>query len=530
MKKLGPDEWFSIIAKKFSANRKLAFFTTIILGAIIHLQVYTNDINSPDSLWMTNYHGISGWEFSLGRWGLSLVSLLRGSAVSSVITTSIALILMGLTAIVLVELFGIKNKISIVMVSSLLAVAPTFATNLTYQYCADSYTLAMFLSSLSVYLIYKNKKSIVFFLLASICVTFSMGLYQSYIGVVITLCVMVPILELIKNDKEIKDIWKDIFRSILMVIVGVILYYVLTQIVLKLFHIKLASYSGANKIGFSILKTIPKAIKQAYITFHQFFFEDNILKNTYWKRQILNSFFFIILLINYILAMIKYKSIKKPAKIIHIVIFTAILPIAINFIELIAQERKIDLLMGASLYLPFIFMISISELLGYSWKEIIIKWLGALICIIIIATYAISDQCTYIARQMTHDQAYSTMIRIIDRIENCDGYQKGMKLCFAGTIDEENYPRNSKVYDMAIGHVSKFGEFWISYDGSRATMEKFMQKYCGINIKWCEDKEYKSIVNSQEYKNMKIFPAQESVKVINHTVVVKLSDNPIMPK
>ena len=526
-KKISPNDFLKKITSKFTFNRKIAFFATVIMATIVYFQVYSNDIHNPDTLYAGNYHGGNEWEISLGRWGLIIMNLLRGSAVSTVISSFITIIIMGATSIVLVELLNIKKPIWIVLTSAIHVTAPTFAIIVTYPYCSDSYAIAMLLSVLSVYFIYK-KRNANCFVIASCFVALSLGLYQSYIGVTVTLCVIIPILKLLKNEESIKTIWIDILKSIGMVILGVIIYYILTQLVLYLTHVKLSTYSGANEIGLSIFKTIPEAIKQTYTTFYQFFFEDNILKNSYWKREYVNLIFFLILATAIVISMIKNKTYKSPVKIIMIITFIAIMPIAINVIELIAQERTVNLLMGASLYLPFILLIAILETLdGNTWRETIVNWGATAILLIIIITYALSDQCTYIAREYTLNQAYSTMIRIVDRIETNEEYQKGMKICFAGTIEQNNYPRKSKIYEMAVGYITDYGEFWENYASGKVTIKNFLEKYMGIEIEFCTDREYLEIVNSEEFEEMEIFPEQESVKVINDIVVVKLSDHPI---
>ena len=255
-KKISPNDFLKKITSKFTFNRKIAFFATVIMATIVYFQVYANDIHNPDTLYAGNYHGVSEWEISLGRWGLIIMNLLRGSAVSTVISSFITIITMGATSIVLVELLNIKKPIWIVLTSAILVTAPTFAIIVTYPYCSDSYAIAMLLSVLSVYFIYK-KINANCFVIASCIVALSLGLYQSYIGVTVTLCVIIPILKLLKNEESIKTIWIDILKSIGMVILGVIIYYILTQLVLYLTHVKLSTYSGANEIGLSIFKTIP---------------------------------------------------------------------------------------------------------------------------------------------------------------------------------------------------------------------------------------------------------------------------------
>lgn len=49
------------------------------------------------------------------------------------------------------------------------------------------------------------------------------------------------------------------------------------------------------------------------------------------------------------------------------------------------------------------------------------------------------------------------------------------------------------------------------------------------NIKVASGEEYKKCVSSEKFKEMHVFPAQDSVKIIDGVVVVKLSEEPGMP-
>lgn len=522
IKKKTPNEVVLDIASKFTFERKLAFLLTIIISFIIHFPIMANDINNPDDILFGDFHGFSKWELSLGRWALSIVSLIRGSVVSPVLSTINAIVLMGIVAIVLIELLDIKKVIHIVLVSAILASMPTFAVTLSYNYCSDAYILAMFLSFLAVYFIYK-KSSIKYFILASTCFAVSMGLYQAYIGVTVGLCVIVPILEILRNVKDTKKIFIDILKSIGMVILGISIYYVITQLSLYIFNIEVASYCGANKIGLSIFKTLPQAIQQTYMTFYEFFFKNNIIKNSYWKREYLNAIFFIILAISFLIVVVKNKICKNPIKVVMLVFGIIIMPIAIGLIEIIAQEKRINILMGGALYLPLIMFVAILDMLDKNkGAEFFLNWMGVTICVIIIATYAFSIQATYLAREQTYNQAYSTMIRIIDRMETNENYKTGMKVCFIGEINNKIYPRDSKVYDMAVGYISNWGEFWISRNGSNISIKNFIEKYLGLKIDFCTVNEFNKIIRTEEYKGMKVFPSNESIKVINDIMVVKL--------
>ena len=50
-----------------------------------------------------------------------------------------------------------------------------------------------------------------------------------------------------------------------------------------------------------------------------------------------------------------------------------------------------------------------------------------------------------------------------------------------------------------------------------------------MDVTFCNENVYRAIVTGEEYKKMEVFPAQNSVKVMDGIVVVKLSEDPPLP-
>ena len=49
-------------------------------------------------------------------------------------------------------------------------------------------------------------------------------------------------------------------------------------------------------------------------------------------------------------------------------------------------------------------------------------------------------------------------------------------------------------------------------------------EYIGVNLNLVNERDYAEIFETKEYKNMKYYPEKDSIKVIDDTIVVKLSD------
>jgi len=136
---------------------------------------------------------------------------------------------------------------------------------------------------------------------------------------------------------------------------------------------------------------------------------------------------------------------------------------------------------------------------------------------------------TYQTTEMTYDQAKTIANRVLDRMERYPGYRSGMNKLFAGIIDDGNFPKTLDIYNLAVTNSLRSSIFHATYWGQEKTWKNFMNVFCGIPIEFCKDYEYYTIINSDEFKEMDIFPGENSVRIINDVMVVKFSDHPELP-
>lgn len=229
-----PDEMLDKFLKWFDFRKRIAFITVILVGIITHLTMITEMIMSQDGLWNSIAYSRAGtWELTLGRWGIELIERLNSFIAIPTISTISCIITMAVTAVILVELFDLKSKISIIFTSAMLVLTPTFTATVLYIYTSFAYCFNMMLSTLVILFLYKFKNKKLGFILASICFMFSLSIYQSYIGITIGLCLMISIIYILRNEKNLKEIFKSILITALSVIIGGVMYYVVTIILLK---------------------------------------------------------------------------------------------------------------------------------------------------------------------------------------------------------------------------------------------------------------------------------------------------------
>ena len=284
----------------------------------------------------------------------------------------------------------------------LLVVTPTFSLTLMYPYTADSYTFSLLFSVLSVYFLSKkvNAKNII---LSLICIVLTLGFYQAYLGVILTLLAIIFLIDICtKKELEIKEIIKKNVLNIVVLLVGVVIYYILFTIIVKILNLNITEYNGGNKVlSFETLKNLLPSIKNAYITFYNFNFTNSIIENTKFTfRHIFNMVMLSLIVINFIILIVNNKTYKTPLKLVFVAITLLMFPIFTCIIEIIVQERQIDLLMSSSLYLPIILLLKQIELVKFDKLNVV----SVLIVVISLWTFILTNNATYIATSLYNKQ------------------------------------------------------------------------------------------------------------------------------
>ena len=531
LKIMAPEEALEKFLKWFDTNKKIGFLVALVVGLIAHITMITETIMSQDGLWNSmEYFRPGDWEISIGRWGIAIIERLIQFIAIPTINTVLCILMVAITAVLIIDLLDFKSKVSSIFTALALVLTPTLVVTLLYIYTAFAYCFNLLISTFVIWLIYKSKHKKVGFILAALCFMFSLSIYQGYVGVTVGLCMMISILDLLKNN-DIKEVFKNIGKTILALLIGGILYLGLTKIILMLSHIDASNYNNANSISISgIISGLGSSLLQTYKDFGTFFFGNDIVVNANYTRGLIYAVFFIMFALGLIttIASIKEENKKiKIGKISLIILFISLLPIGLNIIDIIASGSTMYALTSVQMILIIPFAFAIFELLN---KFVLVKWIAILSCFGVMWTYYLADNTSYAALKLTYNQAYSSTMRVMDRIETTSGYVKDMPILFGGIIGNNNYPRTSSLYAYTVGSIVNNTAFHGPYGSAMGTWTKFLKIFYGLDVRMCTAEEYYKIVTGDVYKNeMECFPAESSVRIMNGIVVVKLDEEPYLP-
>ena len=256
---------------------KTSFIFTYFLGFLAHGFSFLNLQVSHDCL--SEFTLSYSWKIRLGRYFKPIYDIFFGKYISLPwINGLITLFWLSLCAYLIVEIFNIQKRRYIAIVCGILCTnitVTTFNASFLHDVCADMF--GIFITILSTYL-WKllfdangNKQKVLLFIGISFLLCLSLGIYQSFITIYISLVLIISILKLTDIKKTIswKIVWKYDFIGAFACLCGGALYYAGLKLILAVTGFQLID-GNYNSLTNLTSNTEPFTNRLA-ITFAQFF-------------------------------------------------------------------------------------------------------------------------------------------------------------------------------------------------------------------------------------------------------------------
>ena len=503
---ISPEELLKKVKEFIGKDGLVAILTTIIVGFINTFNFVITNGTHTDAISAGQFHISGDWEASLGRYGLIFLSSIKNGFVNRFLMICISLFFLSLASVFIVKTFKIKNKIIIFLISAFIAVAPQFAATYSFVYTADSYMLAMFLSTLSIYFLMKSEKNKYMYILAIISVFFTCILYQAYLGVIISLAIIL-ILTKILDGEELSKLIFNFLKYMISILLGIIIYYIITKILLSCWGIEFASYKGANELGLKTLINLPSSILQCYKDYIQYFFGERIINNFAWHRKYIHFSMIIISLFIVIIQKRKYKSNELIKRFLFIIFLLFVLPIGTNIMNIIAPKSDQNLVVCPGIVSTVIFFIVLYKFFENNWYEIILKYFSILLVLILIFTHIIQNNISYYLSDQTFKKFYTVANDIYTKVTSLEGYDQSLPWMFSGFI----FNNDGALY-LGNGFCTGTIETYLGEE------DRFFEQYLKIDI---DIKRDESIFELEEFKEMPVYPNPGSIKIINDIIVIK---------
>ena len=336
---------------------------------------------------------------------------------------------------------------------------------------------------------------------------------------------MLVLLKLIDNiiyDKtEFVQILKKGAFMMLSGIAGMAVYAVILKLLLSFFSVEMLDYQGLSSSVSLLNLDLWSSLYVVKETFMDCFFDISEGINVY---VVLNLIVAAVTLAHYLRYILRNEIYKKPINILSLVVLSVLLVFgagALAFLNPGIDYHNL-MLMGYSVF--YLFFIILYER-GNDNSKIFLSiksWVVLLITLLIIGNQVVIANISYHKAQIAYEKSYGVLIRIADRIEQTPNAENCEKILVLGSLENsDNYSVNltPDVTGVTDGYIIRADDETVG----QSVLASALADYCEKNYTFIQGEEKKALAQKEEVKAMGVWPSQDSVSVLDDTVIIKLS-------
>lgn len=506
--------------------KKIALYTLIFM-VLLHGYRYVSLGFSHDSLafaWQPDLE----WQISLGRYMQPFYWwIIRGRIAAPFIVGVLSYGYMVGSVYGVASLLDLKAKTSLFLLAGLMCGSLAFiALDATYSHTADVYMLALMLNIAAAWLCLRGRRRVPSVLAAVVLLVISTGLYQAYLQVFTALTMVWALLRLLKtDDRAIPEAVARCAQSFLALMLAMALFFVGYYVVMAVTGVE--AVSKANSIGGM------KVLSGAALV--------DMVKTT-WKmplRQLgrlqgriapLARMLTAVVLMTGAAATIftARRSRVSAWQALGMAVLVLLLPFGMNWICLFCGGVVHDLMMYAYI-VPLLAALAANErawnlALADEGKQIGKKTRAAA-CVLPLAVLTllfdrgIYANQIYLKKDLEYDTTLSVMTRVVDRIEQVEGYIPGeTPVEFLGDIQRSQLAMTRPAFAHLGSLTGTEENYAITYGD---TFWMYLEDVMGYPIK--RFRETKNEEQERVTDDMPCFPDKDSVQMVDGVVFVKLA-------
>ncbi|MCR4617030.1 MAG: glucosyltransferase domain-containing protein [Lachnospiraceae bacterium] len=555
------------LKEKISGVTKSAFISAFVCGLLTHMVVMVGDFPNHDGLGSLYFNQNM---IESGRWFLTVPCGISSYFSLPWLIGLLSLLYIAISAGLVCAILKIKSSVSAAVIGALMATFPALASTFAYVFTMDGYMFGLMLGILAVYITGKYKKG---WIAGAVLLAFSIGSYQAYLPVVIILCMYAVALIICEKETAYAVTAKGkilaILRYLYMGICGGVLYFVVLKVLLKIEGVTIGSYQGGSALagaggaasteaavagGADAITTagaeaasagLIGKIASAYKDFAAFTVKSDILApNVFaWTAVGVLACVAAVLLIREIVSKKWYKS---AVLYIAVIVIAVVLPLATNIVMIVLGNVTYHAIMRYQWVMIPVCIVAIidnitcskditpvqnkeggSKDAAVSKGEAVSKgasaykaltWLVPICGAVLVFCYIVTDNIGYSNLQKKYERTYAYCERLLDRIEQTDGYYKGIPIAMIGVVSEDQYPKADLTEGITDNMLGLSGDY-LCYKAEDYRL--FMKAYLGADLNFIVGDEMADIYNSKEYVEMDSFPGKDSVKMVGDKIYVK---------
>lgn len=491
----------------------------LMIGILCHGFMFFNKIpNHDDAVAISS----KGTTVILGRWFLDLTSVFSGAFSIPLFIGIFSLTMIIFSAFLVCKVLDIEAPKRIFAVGALMICFPAVAGTFAFMFTSDSYFFALFLSCAGIWFSVKLPIKIKMFgegtnyIISIILFALTLGLYQAYFSVAVTLSIAYGMLLFLRNP--LNRFFKEFLKLLIVLALGMLLYLIINYLVLTYTNNRFVETSVSD-----VIVTAPHAFIMSYKNLFSLFSKD--LAGLSYGKLIQLSWIMSAVAIVWIFV---WLSVKRRKHILIVATFLLMIPISINFMRFFMNAREMDALIMYAYVVFFIIPISllgeyekcVEDMLIYSFKLKMLRTIYVLIIFSLVWQYTIQSNRFYLGMYLMKSEAISYYTTMITQIKSVSGYTSDLPVCLIGTNSQDQSLSKFNPFTADIRGKLSLNDFISMY-----SRQSFIAIYCGYSPTWYQ--EIDEMNELPEVQKMPCYPDDGSIKILNHIIVVKLEEVPV---
>ncbi len=502
---------------------------TFAWGLLAHGFGLSNSLFSHDSLNAVFASAVEeNWKLELGRFLVPVYRLIvrKGLAMPWLIGM-LGFAFISLTAYLTAELFETRSTGALVLISGILCCnLSVSALVAAYIYEFDIDMLALLLSVCAVYIWRTRKRGRI---LGAIPLACSLALYQAYIAMAITLCLMLCAKTLIET-RDTRRTLSEAVKAALMLLFSGLLYGAGLLAVRALFKTEFADTSnGLGRLKDILsLDTLKNLLRSWIICFGKF--KKQIPAYSAFTQLALSGF---IMLCGAGALVMRLRK-DRPGKRVFclLLLICALMPFGISVTFVLTGGMFHDLMTYplCCVYLFCVYLVfgARADIKAAAWPK---RALAALLSVVLFGSLQ-SANALYLKKDLEKQATLSYMTRAVERIEACEGYERGVTpvAVYGLYIYEDQTIYGFEPYTHVTGSRSS-SSIDIPWRRSYFSLyEAYFNYILNSDVKTCELDDWYRILDSEELKAMPAFPDKDCVRMLDGVLVLKMGEKYNIPQ
>lgn len=508
----------TLLQKYKKTPEATAVLAALAAGFFTHMFALVNVLQNIDNIGNQPFgYGVG---LTSGRWLLTLIGdlgrFLGGNYNLPFLNGSIFLICVALSAGFLISLFHIKSRISAALMGLILAVFPSAAVALIYRFTSVYYGIALLMAVMAAWVLERHRYGVLLSALLTAC---SMGIYQAYVSITITIFVLLLMQQVLENCETIGTVVRRGLQECLSLVLGLGGYFVCLKLCLWAYGTSLSSYNGMDTMGKLALGEIPSLLWETFYYFCKFpllnycgLAGSKLLKTAYLLLAVASMG-----MIGYILAV----KVKKIVSVFATGALCLLLPFAVNFVMIMGPNAWIYTMMVYAFALvacmPLILLECMPERRPSRLCQTLSKAVSALVLVIVVS-YAYMDNVNYSAQYYIDRQVENYISSIVAQVRMTKGFDAEKKWALIGEIND---PLLGSPWEYELPYGGAFGTERTLNDISQYY---WFWNYVGYLIPEVDEATEKKLSQTEAIKGMPCWPSEGSIQVIGDTVVIKFQE------